>query len=189
MDPEDLIPKLPKPRDLQPFPTTQALVSSCAEPGGDGCTVLCAGCCRAGGRGGEGVSADPHPPPFPFLPQVYRGHSSLVRCLSVSPSGQWLASGTAPHRGGTEHFGTAGAAPEPCCAPARGSARVRAVVGGRMGGGSPGPEPQHRVPQPLAAPWVFPGPHPGVCIPTAEKVSAAQPRRLQIESRWQLTAH
>lgn len=27
VDPEDLIPKLPKPRDLQPFPTTQALVS------------------------------------------------------------------------------------------------------------------------------------------------------------------
>ncbi|NWT07510.1 BOP1 protein, partial [Mionectes macconnelli] len=26
VDPEDLIPKLPKPRDLQPFPTTQALV-------------------------------------------------------------------------------------------------------------------------------------------------------------------
>uniref|UniRef100_A0A8C9FXJ2 Ribosome biogenesis protein BOP1 n=2 Tax=Pavo cristatus TaxID=9049 RepID=A0A8C9FXJ2_PAVCR len=50
VDPEDLIPKLPKPRDLQPFPTTQAL--------------------------------------------VYRGHSSLVRCLSVSPSGQWLASGS-----------------------------------------------------------------------------------------------
>nr|XP_028591773.1 ribosome biogenesis protein BOP1 [Podarcis muralis] len=50
VDPEDLIPKLPKPRDLQPFPTVQAL--------------------------------------------VYRGHTSLVRCLSVSPSGQWLASGS-----------------------------------------------------------------------------------------------
>lgn len=25
--------------------------------------------------------------------QVYRGHNSLVRCLSVSPDGQWLASG------------------------------------------------------------------------------------------------
>ncbi|NWH84623.1 BOP1 protein, partial [Aegithalos caudatus] len=50
VDPEDLIPKLPKPRDLQPFPTTQAL--------------------------------------------VYRGHSSLVRTLSVSPSGQWLVSGS-----------------------------------------------------------------------------------------------
>lgn len=34
VDPEDLIPKLPKPRDLQPFPTTQALVSGCTEPGG-----------------------------------------------------------------------------------------------------------------------------------------------------------
>lgn len=26
MDPEDLIPKLPKPQDLKPFPTVQALV-------------------------------------------------------------------------------------------------------------------------------------------------------------------
>ncbi|NXV05729.1 BOP1 protein, partial [Cettia cetti] len=50
VDPEDLIPKLPKPRDLQPFPTTQAL--------------------------------------------IYRGHTSLVRTLSVSPSGQWLVSGS-----------------------------------------------------------------------------------------------
>lgn len=41
VDPEDLIPKLPKPRDLQPFPTTQALVRSCAEPGGAGCVVPC----------------------------------------------------------------------------------------------------------------------------------------------------
>ncbi|XP_074542646.1 ribosome biogenesis protein bop1 [Halichoeres trimaculatus] len=50
VNPEDLIPKLPKPRDLQPFPTTQSL--------------------------------------------VYRGHSGLVRSISVSPSGQWLASGS-----------------------------------------------------------------------------------------------
>uniref|UniRef100_A0A3Q0RL02 Ribosome biogenesis protein BOP1 n=1 Tax=Amphilophus citrinellus TaxID=61819 RepID=A0A3Q0RL02_AMPCI len=50
VDPEDLIPKLPKPKDLQPFPTTQSL--------------------------------------------VYRGHSGLVRSISVSTSGQWLASGS-----------------------------------------------------------------------------------------------
>ncbi|XP_062043855.1 ribosome biogenesis protein BOP1 isoform X1 [Lepus europaeus] len=50
VDPEDLIPKLPRPRDLQPFPTCQAL--------------------------------------------VYWGHSDLVRCLAVSPGGQWLASGS-----------------------------------------------------------------------------------------------
>ncbi|XP_042201566.1 ribosome biogenesis protein bop1 [Callorhinchus milii] len=50
VDPEDLIPKLPKPRDLQPFPTTQSL--------------------------------------------VFSGHTNLVRCISVSPSGQWLASGS-----------------------------------------------------------------------------------------------
>uniref|UniRef100_A0A7N6FJT7 Ribosome biogenesis protein BOP1 n=1 Tax=Anabas testudineus TaxID=64144 RepID=A0A7N6FJT7_ANATE len=52
VNPEDLIPKLPKPKDLQPFPTTQSL--------------------------------------------VYRGHSGLVRSISVSPSGQWLASGRSP---------------------------------------------------------------------------------------------
>ncbi|XP_070701976.1 ribosome biogenesis protein bop1 isoform X2 [Pempheris klunzingeri] len=50
VNPDDLIPKLPKPKDLQPFPTTQSL--------------------------------------------VYRGHSGLVRSISVSPSGQWLASGS-----------------------------------------------------------------------------------------------
>ncbi|XP_049607732.1 ribosome biogenesis protein bop1 [Syngnathus scovelli] len=50
VDPEDLIPKLPKPKDLQPFPTTQSL--------------------------------------------IYHGHSALVRSISVSPSGQWLASGS-----------------------------------------------------------------------------------------------
>ncbi|XP_041423005.1 ribosome biogenesis protein bop1-A isoform X1 [Xenopus laevis] len=50
VDPEDLIPKLPKPRDLQPFPTIQSL--------------------------------------------IYKGHKDLVRCISVSPSGQWLVSGS-----------------------------------------------------------------------------------------------
>lgn len=29
INPEDLIPKLPKPRDLQPFPTAQAIVRCC----------------------------------------------------------------------------------------------------------------------------------------------------------------
>lgn len=28
-----------------------------------------------------------------FFSQVYRGHTELVRTISVSPSGQWLASG------------------------------------------------------------------------------------------------
>ncbi|XP_028819182.1 ribosome biogenesis protein bop1 isoform X1 [Denticeps clupeoides] len=50
VNPEDLIPKMPKPKDLQPFPTTQSL--------------------------------------------VYRGHTSLVRSISVSPTGQWLVSGS-----------------------------------------------------------------------------------------------
>ena len=49
VDPEDLIPHMPRPRDLQPFPTTQSL--------------------------------------------VFRGHTAAVRCISVSPSGQWLVSG------------------------------------------------------------------------------------------------
>ena len=31
MDPEELIPKLPKPRDLQPFPTTESIVSPASE--------------------------------------------------------------------------------------------------------------------------------------------------------------
>ncbi|CAL8396470.1 unnamed protein product [Gadus morhua 'NCC'] len=50
VNPEDLIPKLPKPKDLQPFPTTQSL--------------------------------------------VYRGHTGLIRSISVSPTGQWLLSGS-----------------------------------------------------------------------------------------------
>ncbi|WAR11935.1 BOP1B-like protein [Mya arenaria] len=49
VDPEDLIPKLPKPKDLQPFPTTQSL--------------------------------------------IYKGHTGMVRCVTVDPSGQWIASG------------------------------------------------------------------------------------------------
>ncbi|XP_046381046.2 ribosome biogenesis protein bop1-B-like [Haliotis rufescens] len=49
VNPEDLIPKLPKPKELQPFPTTQSV--------------------------------------------IYRGHEGIVRCISVEPSGQWLASG------------------------------------------------------------------------------------------------
>ncbi|ELT96122.1 hypothetical protein CAPTEDRAFT_130363, partial [Capitella teleta] len=50
VNPEDLIPKLPKPRELQPFPTVQSL--------------------------------------------VYRGHSAVVRCLTASLDGQWMASGS-----------------------------------------------------------------------------------------------
>lgn len=47
--PEDLIPKLPKPKDLQPFPTTESI--------------------------------------------VYKGHKGAVRCITVDPTGQWMASG------------------------------------------------------------------------------------------------
>lgn len=50
VDAEDLIPKLPKPKDLQPFPTTQSL--------------------------------------------IYKGHTDIVRTISVDPTGQWLASGS-----------------------------------------------------------------------------------------------
>ena len=49
IEPEDLIPKLPKPRDLMPFPCVQSL--------------------------------------------YFKGHSSFVRTISISPCGQWLASG------------------------------------------------------------------------------------------------
>jgi len=51
VDPEDLIPKLPRPKDLQPYPTTQSL--------------------------------------------IYNGHEDQVTCISVDPTGQWLASGSA----------------------------------------------------------------------------------------------
>jgi len=40
VDPEDLIPKLPKPRDLQPFPTTQSLVRWNCQPSELHLTVL-----------------------------------------------------------------------------------------------------------------------------------------------------
>jgi len=50
VDAEDLLPKLPKPRDLQPFPTTLSL--------------------------------------------VFRGHSDIVRSISVDPTGQWFVSGS-----------------------------------------------------------------------------------------------
>ncbi|GLH00739.1 Ribosome biogenesis protein BOP1 homolog [Gryllus bimaculatus] len=50
IQPEDLVPKLPSPKDLQPFPTTLAL--------------------------------------------VYKGHTNMVRCITVEPKGQYLASGS-----------------------------------------------------------------------------------------------
>jgi len=49
VDPESLIPKLPRPRDLQPFPTQQSI--------------------------------------------IYKGHKQGVHCVSVDPTGEWLASG------------------------------------------------------------------------------------------------
>ena len=50
VNPEDLIPKLPRPRDLQPFPSIQSL--------------------------------------------IYRGHTDVVRCITVEPNGQFIASGS-----------------------------------------------------------------------------------------------
>lgn len=50
IDPESLIPKLPDPKDLQPFPTSLAI--------------------------------------------TYKGHTERVRCISIDPTGQWLASGS-----------------------------------------------------------------------------------------------
>ncbi|XP_073233221.1 ribosome biogenesis protein bop1-B-like [Porites lutea] len=49
VNPEDLLPKLPRPKDLQPFPSTESI--------------------------------------------VYKGHTDVVRCVVVDPSGQWIASG------------------------------------------------------------------------------------------------
>ena len=50
IDPESLVPKLPSPEDLKPFPSQLAV--------------------------------------------VYKGHTDKVRCISVDPSGVWLASGS-----------------------------------------------------------------------------------------------
>jgi ribosome biogenesis protein ERB1 len=50
IDPQSLLPKLPKARDLRPFPTRLAL--------------------------------------------TFLGHSDRVRCISVSPDGQWMVSGS-----------------------------------------------------------------------------------------------
>lgn len=49
VNPEDLLPKLPRPKDLQPFPSTESM--------------------------------------------VYKGHTDVVRCLAVDPTGQWITSG------------------------------------------------------------------------------------------------
>lgn len=51
VDPESLIPKLPRPQDLQPYPTKQSI--------------------------------------------LFKGHSARVTCISVDPTGLWLASGMA----------------------------------------------------------------------------------------------
>lgn len=50
VQPEDLIPKLPSPRDLQPFPTVESM--------------------------------------------VYRGHTDLIRAISIEPKGQYLVTGS-----------------------------------------------------------------------------------------------
>lgn len=74
VDPEDLIPKLPKPRDLQPFPTTQALVNQCAAGGGRGGRVGARWQQDAqGGPGGHGMPAHPYPPYWALLPPPCRG--------------------------------------------------------------------------------------------------------------------
>ncbi|XP_023313834.1 ribosome biogenesis protein BOP1 homolog, partial [Trichogramma pretiosum] len=49
IEPEELVPQLPSPKDLQPFPTTQSI--------------------------------------------IYKGHTDMVRCMTVEASGQYLATG------------------------------------------------------------------------------------------------
>ncbi|KAK2149681.1 hypothetical protein LSH36_442g03132 [Paralvinella palmiformis] len=65
VDPEDLLPKLPKPKDLQPFPTTQSIVSTFIEQ----------------------LSHS-------YGLKVYKGHDNIVRCISVESNGQWIVSGS-----------------------------------------------------------------------------------------------
>lgn len=50
IEPEYLIPKLPSPKDLQPFPTTESL--------------------------------------------VYRGHTDIIRCISMEPKGEYILTGS-----------------------------------------------------------------------------------------------
>lgn len=50
VQPEDLIPKLPSPRDLQPFPTVESM--------------------------------------------IYKGHTDLIRAISIEPKGQYLVTGS-----------------------------------------------------------------------------------------------
>lgn len=50
IEPEHLIPKLPSPRDLQPFPTTESL--------------------------------------------IYRGHTDIIRCISIEPKGEYIVTGS-----------------------------------------------------------------------------------------------
>ncbi len=92
VNPEDLIPKLPKPKDLQPFPTTQSMVHTHTHTRTHTRThtqqtdwsVLPNTVCSSVFVLSLRVCV---------CVQVYRGHTGLVRSISVSPSGQWLASG------------------------------------------------------------------------------------------------
>ena len=65
VNPEDLLPKLPSPSELKPFPTTLTITY---EGFGDPKCVL------------------------PLTPKCR--HTDCVRCISVSPTGEYLASGS-----------------------------------------------------------------------------------------------
>lgn len=146
VDPEDLIPKLPKPRDLQPFPTTQALVNrSAAGEGSPGCP---------GGPSEVPCGCVGPSPPSCLPPQVYRGHTSLVRCLSISPSGQWLASGkdSLPGLGHPRH--TRHQYPAPALELVPASPRHSAGLGARVGWGSRELPATGSQPTPLCWCWI-----------------------------------
>jgi hypothetical protein len=111
VDPESLVPQLPKPRDLQPFPTQLAVrcgALRCAAlrpparpparpPGslpGPPARPACwaQGCSPAAPAPAGRMPCAPPPAPHPPA-RRYTGHSGRVRSVSADPSGQWLASG------------------------------------------------------------------------------------------------
>jgi hypothetical protein len=81
VDPDTLLPKLPDPKELRPFPTTMAVHVS----GAPAHSSPCSACSRACGHGAcDAVLTIP-----PRRPSMqYSGHTGRVRAMSVDPTGQ-----------------------------------------------------------------------------------------------------